>query len=185
MAEYYDEITEYKEDDYILPASGTSFGTEDICMAMLRDNDTSILFGAVEFSIQDSEPKSGWNWYYDRELYVWHLKPSVTYAVVFGNTRCVNGTKFFKFMNVNNKIVILQPLPEAVYRGEVKVAYYPPSGDTNKYYFHLYEDWTPPNMVPKIDGIVKTYADGRTKIDGALRQVDKVWTKVNGVLREV
>ncbi|AHF08559.1 hypothetical protein [Desulfitobacterium metallireducens] len=45
--------------------------------------------------------------------------------------------------------------------------------------------WTPPNLKPRIDGVLKTYSDGWVRIDGVLRKIDSMWTNIGGVLKKL
>lgn len=42
-----------------------------------------------------------------------------------------------------------------------------------------------PNLKPRVDGALKTYADGWVRIDGALRHITDMWTKIDGALKKL
>jgi hypothetical protein len=44
---------------------------------------------------------------------------------------------------------------------------------------------TIPNLKCRIDGNVKSYADGWVRVDSTLRKIDSMWTRVDGVLKKI
>jgi hypothetical protein len=42
-----------------------------------------------------------------------------------------------------------------------------------------------PNLKCRIDGSIKSYADGWVRVDGTLRKINSMWTRVDGVLKKI
>lgn len=55
--------------------------------------------------------------------------------------------------------------------------------DTDGCYTLTY--WTPPNISTRVDGELKTYADGWVRVGGELKHITDMWARVNGVLKKL